>query len=249
MRIQLKSAEEIGYMREAGRILAACHREIAKHVKPGVSTRELDARVEDFLGKKGASPEQKGYKGFPYATCASVNDVVCHGFPDDRPLREGDVVTIDIVVNKDGWLADSGWTYAVGTVGADTRRLMKITHEALYKGIERARPGATIGDIGYAVEQAAEHEGFGIVKSLVGHGIGRSMHEPPDVPSYGIPGRGLKLKAGMVITIEPVFMLGKSGAVWWGDDGWSIASADGSVGVQYEHTVAVTQEGPFILTD
>jgi len=249
VRIQLKSAEEIAYMREAGRILAACHREIAKQIKPGVSTMEIDERVEEFLKKKGATPEQKGYKGFPYATCASVNEVVCHGFPDDRPLRVGDVVTIDMVVNKNGWLADSGWTYAVGQVNPAVMKLMKRTHEALFKGIEQARPGAAMGNIGHAIQEVAEKEGYGIVMSLVGHGIGRQLHEPPDVPSYGTPGRGLKLKAGMVITIEPVFTLGPSGAVFWGDDGWTISSADGSVGVQYEHTVAITKEGPLILTD
>ncbi|ACX63034.1 type I methionyl aminopeptidase [Paenibacillus sp. Y412MC10] len=249
MRIQLRRKEEIGHIREAGRILAACHREIAKVIKPGITTSQIDARVEKFLEKNGAFPEQKGYKGFPYATCASVNEVVCHGFPDQRPLQSGDVVTIDMVVNKNGWLADSGWTYAVDQVSPEVRQLMKHTHEALFKGIEAARHGATLGDVGHAIERVAEREGYGIVKPLVGHGIGRAIHEPPDVPNYGNPGRGLKLKAGMVITIEPVFTLGPSGAVFWGDDGWTISSADGSVGVQYEHTIAITRGDAVILTD
>ncbi|EFU42766.1 methionine aminopeptidase, type I [Paenibacillus vortex V453] len=249
MRIQLRRKEEIGYIREAGRILAACHREIAKIIQPGITTSEIDARVEKFLEKNGAVPEQKGYKGFPYATCASVNDVVCHGFPDQRPLEAGDVVTIDMVVNKNGWLADSGWTYAVAEVSPKVRKLMEHTHEALFRGIEAARHGAALGDVGHAIEQVAKREGYGIVKSLVGHGIGRAIHEPPDVLNYGVPGRGLKLKEGMVITIEPVFTLGSTGAVFWGDDGWTISSADGSIGVQYEHTIAITREGPVILTD
>jgi len=249
VRTPLRSKEDIKRIRESGRILAACHREIAKIMKPGITTYEIDAFVERFLEKNGAYPEQKGYKGFPYATCASVNEVVCHGFPNERSLEAGDVVTIDMVVNKDGWLADSGWTYAVDQVSADVRRLMEHTHEALFKGIEAAQPGSTLGDVGYAIEQVAEREGYGIVKPLVGHGIGRALHEPPDVPNYGIPGRGLKLKEGMVITIEPVFTLGRSGAVFWEDDGWTISSADGSVGVQYEHTIAITREGPMILTE
>lgn len=249
MKISLKSREEIGYMREAGRILASCHREVAKWVQPGVSTLEIDARVEDYLKKAGASPEQKGYKGFPFATCASVNDVVCHGFPGTRKLRDGDVVTIDIVVNKDGWLADSGWTYAVGTPAPEITRLMDQTRDALYKGIEMAKAGQTLGDIGNVIEQSAIEGGFGLVKPLVGHGIGRKLHEPPDVPGFGSPGKGKKLKEGMVFTIEPVFTLGPSGAVLWSDDGWTISTADGSVGVQYEHTIAITREGPLILTE
>ncbi len=210
---------------------------------------QIDALVERFLEKKGATPEQKGYKGFPFATCASVNDIVCHGFPNDRPLKEGDIVTIDMVVNRNGWLADSGWTYAVGNVSPEVAGFMKHTREALFKGIAAAQLGASLGDIGHAIEQVAEREGYGIVRPLVGHGIGRAIHEPPDVPNYGIAGKGPKLKEGMVITIEPVFTLGSSGAVYWGDDGWTISSADGSIGAQYEHTIAITKNGPVILTD
>ncbi|GAB6928610.1 type I methionyl aminopeptidase [Paenibacillus sp. JCM 10914] len=249
MRTQLKRTEEIGYIREAGNILATCHREIAKKIKPGITTMQIDALVERFLEKKGATPEQKGYKGFPFATCASVNDIVCHGFPNDRPLKEGDIVTIDMVVNRNGWLADSGWTYAVGNVSPEVAGFMKHTREALFKGIAAAQLGASLGDIGHAIEQVAEREGYGIVRPLVGHGIGRAIHEPPDVPNYGIAGKGPKLKEGMVITIEPVFTLGSSGAVYWGDDGWTISSADGSIGAQYEHTIAITKNGPVILTD
>ena len=249
MKIRVKSREEINKMREAGRILAACHREIAKWIKPGVTTLDINAKVEEYLNQAGASPEQKGYKGFPYATCASVNDVVCHGFPSERPLQAGDVVTVDIVVNKNGWLADSGWTYAVSKPEPAVARLMEDTRTALYKGIKKAIAGNTLGDIGHVIEQEAISGGYGLVKPLVGHGIGQVIHEPPDVPCYGTPGKGIKLKAGMVITIEPVFTLGPSGAVLWGDDGWTISTADGTVGVQYEHTIAITRDGPFILTE
>lgn len=249
MKIVIKSRKEIEYMREAGQILAACHREIAKWIQPGISTLEIDSRVEAYLKQAGSSAEQKGYKGFPFATCASVNNVVCHGFPDRRPLQPGDVVTIDIVVNKNGWLADCGWTYAVARPEPAVARLMSDTRTALYKGIEMARVGNTLGDIGHVMEQEAISGGYGVVKPLVGHGIGTVIHEPPDVPCYGTPGKGRKLRAGMVITIEPVFTLGPSGAVFWSDDGWSIYTADGTVGVQYEHTIAITREGPYILTE
>lgn len=249
MTIRIRTPEEIGYMREAGKILAACHDHIAGWMVPGITTAEIDNRVEEFLYRRGATPEQKGYKGFPYATCASVNDVVCHGFPNSTPLEPGDIATIDIVVNKDGWLADRGWTYQVGTVNKPVARLLHTTHKALMKGIQKARIGFTLGDIGYEVEQTARQGRLGIVKSLVGHGIGRQMHEPPEVLHFGRPGTGMKLCEGMVFTIEPVFMLGSSGAVLWGDDGWTISSADGSWGAQYEHTIAVTKEGPLILSE
>lgn len=249
MTIRIRTPEEIGYMREAGRILAACHDQIARWMIPGITTAEIDNRVEEFLYRRGATPEQKGYKGFPYATCASVNDVVCHGFPNSTPLEPGDIATIDIVVNKDGWLADRGWTYQVGTVNKPVARLLHTTHKALMKGIQKAHIGFTLGDIGYEVEQTARQGRVGIVKSLVGHGIGRQMHEPPEVLHFGRPGTGMKLCEGMVFTIEPVFMLGSSGAVLWGDDGWTISSADGSWGAQYEHTIAVTKEGPLILSE
>lgn len=249
MGITLKSKEEIGYMREAGQILSSCHKEIAAILTPGVTTLHINEFVEEYLAHRGALPEQKGYRGYPFATCASVNETVCHGFPDDVPLAEGDVVTIDIVVNKDGWLADSGWSYGVGTVSKPLQQLLKRTEKALYKGIEQARAGNTIGDIGYAVEKVARWNRYGIVKPLVGHGIGRSLHEPPDVPSYGRRGEGQRLVEGMVITVEPIFMLGTSGAVLFNDDGWGVQSADGSCGVQFEHTIAITRDGPLILTE
>lgn len=248
MSVKLKTKEEIGYMREAGRILKACHREIEKKIAPGVTTKEIDEFVETFLGQNEAAPEQKGYKGYPYATCASVNDIVCHGFPSEKLLKPGDVVTIDMVVNKDGWLADSAWTYAIGKIDSKTERFLRRTEKAMLSGIAEAVPGNTIGDIGNAIEKKVKLWRYGIVKPLVGHGIGRLMHEQPDVFPYGKKGTGMKLVEGMVITVEPVLTMGRTGAVYWEEDGWTVRSADGSIGAQYEHTVAITRDGPVLLT-
>lgn len=232
----------------AGAILADCHKEIAKVIKPGVTTAEIDRLVEVYLASRGATPAQKGYRGFPFAICASVNEVVCHGFPGTVPLQEGDIVTIDIVVNKSGWMADSAWSYRVGKVSQEAERLLQVTEKALAAGIEAARSGNRVGDISYAVQEVARKAGVGIVKPLIGHGIGRNMHEPPDVPNFGRPRSGPKLQPGMVITIEPILTLGDTGAVFWDQDGWTIRSADGSLGAHYEHTLAIAEEGPVILT-
>lgn len=228
--------------------MADCHKEIAKVIKPGVTTAEIDRLVETYLASRGATPAQKGYRGFPFAICASVNEVVCHGFPGTVPLQEGDIVTIDIVVDKNGWMADSAWSYRVGKVSQEAERLLQVTEQALAAGIEAARSGNRVGDIGYAVQEVARKAGVGIVKPLIGHGIGRNMHEPPDVPNFGRPRSGPKLQPGMVITVEPILTLGDTGAVFWDQDGWTIRSADGSLGAHYEHTLAITAEGPVILT-
>ncbi|MDO7906643.1 type I methionyl aminopeptidase [Paenibacillus sp. JX-17] len=248
MEVAIRTSEEIGYIREAGRIVAACHEQIAQWITPGISTMEINERVEGFILGEQAVPEQKGFKGYPYATCASVNEIVCHGFPSDYRLREGDVVTIDLVVNKDGWMADRGWTYPVGKINRQAAHLLKWSLKSLMAGIEAAWPGSTLGDIGCAVERTVRRGKIGVVRPLVGHGIGREMHEPPDVVHYGVRGEGMRLQKGMVITIEPVCTLGSTGAVFWGEDGWTITSADGSWGAQYEHTLAITAEGPRILT-
>jgi len=245
--IILKTPEQMERMRAAGAILAACHREIAKMIRPGVTTWEIDQFVEEFLRERGATPEQKGYHGYEYATCASVNDVICHGFPKKEPLQNGDIVTIDMVVNLDGWLADSAWSYAVGTISPEARRLLEVTEAALYRGIEQAVPGNRIGDISHAIQTFAESQGYSVVRDFTGHGIGQSMHEEPYVPHFGPPGRGPRLKEGMVITIEPMLNVGTYHATI-DEDGWTARTRDGKLSAQYEHTVAITADGPLILT-
>jgi methionyl aminopeptidase len=246
--ITLKSEREIKAMHEAGKLLAACHKEIAKMIKPGVTTKEIDQFVEKFLKIHGATPEQKGYQGYQYATCASINDEICHGFPRETPLKNGDIVTIDMVVNLHGALADSAWTYAVGTISEEAEKLLKVTKEALYRGIEQAVVGNRVGDIGHAIQSFVEAENFSIVREFTGHGIGEKMHEPPSILHYGIPGKGVRLKEGMVITIEPMVNVGK----WQSkmdSNGWTARTIDGSLSAQYEHTIAITKDGPIILTE
>ncbi|ASJ54953.1 type I methionyl aminopeptidase [Brevibacillus formosus] len=245
--IILKTPEEIELMHAAGKILAACHREIAKMIRPGISTWEIDQFVEEFLAKNGATPEQKGFHGYPYATCGSVNDVICHGFPKKEPLRDGDIVTIDMVVRKNGWLADSAWSYEVGTVSPEAKRLLEVTEKSLYLGIEQAVVGNRIGDISHAIQTYAQAQGYSVVRDFTGHGIGQEMHEEPFVPHFGPPGRGQRLKEGMVITIEPMLNIGTYHATV-DEDGWTARTRDGKLSAQYEHTIAITANGPVILT-
>ncbi|MFC6454983.1 type I methionyl aminopeptidase [Paenibacillus vulneris] len=245
--VVIKTKEEIQYMHEAGKILAACHKEIGKMIRPGVSGMDIDRFVEKFLAEHGATPEQKGYSGYPYATCASVNDIICHGFPNENPFQDGDIVTIDMVVNLNGWLADSAWSYRVGNVSPEADKLLKVTEAALYKGIEQAIDGNRIGDISHAIQVYAESEGLSVVRQFVGHAIGQKMHEEPQVPHYGPAGKGPRLKEGMVITIEPMLNIGDYRAKI-DADGWTARTVDGSLSAQYEHTIAITAEGPVILT-
>lgn len=245
--IILKTPEEIELMRAAGKILAACHREIATMIRPGVSTWDIDQFVEQFLAKHGATPEQKGFHGYPYATCGSVNDVICHGFPKKEPLRDGDIVTIDMVVRKDGWLADSAWSYEVGTVSPEAKKLLEVTEKSLYLGIEQAVVGNRIGDISHAIQTYAQAQGYSVVRDFTGHGIGQEMHEEPYVPHFGPAGRGQRLKEGMVITIEPMLNIGTY-HVSIDEDGWTARTRDGKLSAQYEHTIAITADGPVILT-
>lgn len=248
MMIVLKSAREIEAMKKAGEILASCHKEIAKRIKPGVTTWEIDEFVEGFLKEHGATPEQKGYKGYKYATCASINDEICHGFPRREELKDGDIVTIDMVVRYNGALADSAWTYAVGNLSEKHRKLLEVTKEALYKGIEQAVPGKRIGDIGHAIQTYVEGEGFSVVRNFIGHGIGNVIHEKPDVPHFGLAGKGPRIKEGMVFTIEPMVNVGVYDTKM-DNNGWTARTADGKFSAQYEHTIAVTKEGTLILTD
>jgi methionyl aminopeptidase len=246
--IILKTMEQIEKMKKAGELLASCHRQIADMIRPGITTLEIDQFVEEYLKKMGAYPEQKGYHGYPFATCASVNDVICHGFPSKTPLKDGDIVTIDMVVNLDGWLADSAWSYAVGNVSEVAQKLLDVTKECLYKGIEQAVDGNRIGDISHAIQTYAEAQGFSVVRDFVGHAIGQEMHEDPQIPHYGPPHRGGRLKEGMVITIEPMINVGKYHSKI-DDDGWTARTVDGSLSAQYEHTIAITKDGPVILTE
>ncbi|GGB61211.1 type I methionyl aminopeptidase [Fictibacillus barbaricus] len=246
--IHLKSAREIELMHNAGKLLAATHREIAKRIKPGITTMEINEFVEKFLAEHGATPEQKGFHGYQYATCASINDEICHGFPRKKPLKKGDIVTIDMVVNLRGGLADSAWTYAVGNISPQKQKLLDVTKECLYKGIEQAVAGNRIGDIGHAIQTYAEAEGYSVVRDFTAHGIGPTLHEDPQIPHYGEPGKGLKLKEGMVITIEPMINEG----MWQSkmdNNGWTARTIDGKLSAQFEHTLAITKDGPIILTE
>ncbi|NIK78878.1 methionyl aminopeptidase [Paenibacillus castaneae] len=246
--IIIKTKEEIMRMKKAGEILAACHRELAQLIKPGMTTMEIDQFAEKFMRAQGAIPEQIGYNGYPYATCTSVNDVICHGFPNKTAvLVDGDIITVDMVVNYEGWLADSAWSYPVGNVSEQSQKLLDVTKESLYKGIEQAVVGNKIGDISHAIQVFAEAQGFSVVRDFIGHGIGQKMHEEPQVPHYGPPNRGTRLKPGMVITIEPMLNTGTYHAKI-DSDGWTARTVDGGLSAQYEHTLAITEEGPIILT-
>ena len=246
--IIVKTPEEIMKMKKAGEILAGVHREIKKMIKPGITTSQIDRFVEEYLEERGAYPEQKGYHGYPYAICASINDEICHGFPRDEKLDEGDIVSIDMVVRYDGWLADSAWSYAVGELSEEKKKLLQVTKESLYLGIEQAQVGNRLGDIGHAIQTHVEKNGFSVVRDFVGHGIGKDMHEDPQVPHYGKPGRGQRLVEGMVITIEPMVNMGEYG-MQIDDNNWTARTKDKSASAQYEHTLAITKEGPIILTD
>lgn len=246
--IIFKTKQEIEKMQAAGKILAACHKEIAQLIQPGITTLAIDKFVEEYLAKHGATPEQKGYMGYPFATCASVNDEICHGFPNDKPLKDGDIVTVDMVVNLDGGLADSAWTHTVGNISNENKRLLEVTKESMYRGIRAAQVGNRLGDIAYAIQSYAEGEGFSVVRDFTGHGIGKSIHEEPTVLHYGKPGKGLRLREGMVITIEPMINVG----TWRckiDKNGWTARTLDGKRSAQYEHTLAITKDGPLILTE
>jgi methionyl aminopeptidase len=246
--IKLKSLREIGLMRDAGRIVAECHMALAERVRPGVTTLELDRFVEGLIHKNGATPTFKGHQGFPGSICVAVNDVICHGFPSKYRLQEGDVVTFDIGATYKGYIGDSAWSYAVGKVSPKVQELMDVTKESLFLGIAQAVPGNRVGDIGHAIQSFAEARGMGVVREFTGHGVGQDLWEQPPIPHYGAPGTGTLLRAGMTIAIEPMLTLG----AWEAKtdrDGWTARTVDGSVCVQYEHSIAITDDGPLILTE
>jgi methionyl aminopeptidase len=245
-----KTPGELDAMAASGAVLAECHDMLAAEVGPGVTTAHLDALAEELIRARGGVPAFKGYPGptpFPASICASVNDEVVHGIPNGNALREGDVLAIDCGVVLDGWVSDSARTYAIGTVSPIAARLIEATRVSLDLAIDACRVGNHVGDIGHAVQTEIEAAGFSVVQSLVGHGVGRSMHEEPQVPNVGRPGTGPELVEGLVIAIEPMVNIGRHEVIL-GDDGWTITTRDGSLSAHWEHTVAVTADGPRILT-
>lgn len=246
--ILIKKPSEISLMRESGRLLARTMRIVSESIVSGKSTPlELDALAERIITEGGGIPSFKGYRGFPNTACISVNDTVVHGIPDDRPLAEGDIISLDFGVILEGWHSDSAWTFPVGEIAPNAQRLLSVTKECLSQGILKARPGGKVGDISNAVQKYAENNGYGIVKDLVGHGIGKSLHEPPNVPNFGKAGHGPVLKEGMTLCIEPMINEG-TGKVKFLKDGWTVKTGDGKLSAHFEHTVAVTSSGPLILT-
>ena len=245
--ITLKSKREIELLKEAGHIVYLTHQYLRPHIKAGIKTKELDRLAEEFIRSKGATPSFKGYEGFPSTLCISINDEVVHGFPSDRVLQDGDIISIDIGACYKGYHGDSAWTYTVGEVSDDAKYLLEHTEKALYEGIKQAKVGNRIGDISYAVEKYATEHNLGVVKELVGHGVGTSVHEAPDVPNYGTKGTGPKIRDGMVIAIEPMLTLGRPD-IYIEDNDWTVKTVDSSLSAHFEHTIAITNEGVIILT-
>jgi len=245
--IVVKTHAQIDKMRQAGRIVAQTLDLMEKLARPGVRTIELDSAAEEFILAAGATPAFKGYMGYPATLCVSINDVVVHGIPGDQRLEEGHIVSVDVGVRLDGWYGDAARTIRIGEITPEATRLLDITQEALRRGISQARPGNRLGDISAAVQTFAEQNGYSVVRELVGHGIGQRMHEEPQVPNFGRPHTGPELKSGMVLAIEPMLNVGTH-AVTFDADKWTVRTADGSLSAHFEHTVAITEQGPEILT-
>ena len=242
-----KSATEIEQMAQAGEIVVETLVLIGEHVRSGVTTAELDALAEEFIRSRGGVPTFKGYRGYPASICASPNDMIVHGIPGPYALEEGDVLSVDVGVTLGGFVGDSAYTFPVGEIAPETERLLEVCQAALAAAIEQCRAGNRLSDISHAVQRTTEEAGFSVVRSLVGHGVGRSMHEDPQIPNFGEPGRGPELAPGMVFAIEP--MINAGGAdIAVHEDGWSISTRDGSLSAHFEHTVAIGEEGPRILT-
>jgi methionyl aminopeptidase len=242
-----KTPEQVEKMAASGQILVRCLRMLASKARAGVTTKDLDRAAEKFIRSQGAEPAFKGYRGFPGSICVSPNSMVVHGIPGPYELRRGDVLSIDVGVIKDGWVADAAITVPIGSVPPEARKLLDVTRAALFAGAEQMRPGNHLGDVSAAIQRAVEIEGLSIIRTLVGHGIGREMHEDPQVPNFGEPGRGPELEEGTVLAIEPMVNAGGP-LVRMGDDGWAVYSQDGSLAAHFEFTIAVTADGPRILT-
>jgi methionyl aminopeptidase len=245
--ISIKSAREIEIMRRGGKITSQTLSKLIAAAKPGVTTGELNRLADESIRSMGGVPTFIGYHGYPAAICASVNDEVVHGMPGDRVLADGDLLSIDIGTTFEGYVSDSAVTVAIGNVDEAAKRLMRVTQECLMLGIEQMQVGKHLGDIGYAVQQHAEAHGYGVVRALVGHGVGRKMHEDPQVPNYGSPGQGTLLRKGLVLAIEPMITQG-TWEVATLEDGWTVVTEDGKLAAHFEHTIAITDHGPKILT-
>jgi methionyl aminopeptidase len=242
-----KSPAEIDKMAAAGEILVRTLELLESKVREGVTTGDLDEAAEKYIRSQGATPAFKGYRGFPGSICASPNSMVVHGIPGPYVLQRGDVISLDVGVVKDGWVADAARTFPVGPVSPVAGKLLDVTRASLFDAVEQCRPGNRLGDVSHAVQERVESEGLSVVRSLVGHGIGREMHEEPQIPNYGDPGKGPRLEEGMVLAVEPMVNAGRH-QVRMGDDGWAIYSQDGSLAAHFEFTIAVTAEGPRVLT-
>jgi len=245
--ITLKSQREIDQMAESGAILADVHRHLRSFIKPGINSWDIEEFVRNFIESHNAVAAQIGFEGYKYATCCSINNEICHGFPRKKALKEGDLIKVDMCVDYKGAISDSCWAYAVGEATPEVKKLMDVTKKALYLGIEQAVIGNRIGDIGHAIESYVEGEGYGVVRDFIGHGIGPTIHEDPMVPHYGEAGKGLRLREGMVITIEPMVNIG-DWQMKMDPNGWTAYTRDGSLSCQYEHSLAITKDGPRLLT-
>jgi len=242
-----KSAKELDLMREAGRIVADTHRLMKQAVVPGITTAELDRIADEYIRSQGAVPSFKGYNGFPSSICASTNEELVHGFPGPRKLKEGDIISIDIGAEYKGYHGDSAWTYGVGTISSEAQRLLDVTEASLYAGLDLVHPDVRLFTVSHAIQKVIESAGFSVVREYVGHGVGAKLHEEPQIPNYGIEGRGPRLKPGMTLAIEPMVVAGERYVKTLADN-WTVVTVDGSLCAHFEHTVAVTEDGHEILT-
>lgn len=245
--IILKTRREIEIMKKAGRLVAQSHELVRNHIKPGITTKELNQIVEDFLKSQNAIPTFKGYNGFPYSICASINEEVVHGMPGEKKLREGDIISVDIGATFEGYVGDSAKTFLVGEVDEEKRRLVEVTRQSFYEGIKFAKESYRLSDISHAIQEYAESAGFSVVRDYVGHGVGKNMHESPQIPNFGRPGKGPRLQQGMVLAIEPMINAGTYNVRVLNND-WTVVTLDGKPSAHYEHTIAITDGDPELLT-
>ncbi|HLQ66561.1 MAG TPA: type I methionyl aminopeptidase [Candidatus Limnocylindrales bacterium] len=246
--VRINTPDEVERIRESSQIVGRCLLRLGREVRPGVTTRELDRLAEEFIRAEGGEPAFKGYRGYPASICASINEEVVHGIPSGkRVLKEGDVISLDIGVKRSGFYGDAARTFAVGSISAEAQRLLEATERSLNAGIDQARPGGRVSDISSAIEREVKKSGFSVVRALVGHGVGRELHEEPQVPNYGRPGEGPRLRTGMVLAIEPMVNVGGADVVTLSDQ-WTVVSADRSLSAHFEHTVAIGEDGPVVLS-